>query len=192
LQPFSPGRLLKRLQNKGIHLLPSNIDLQQVNINEKCSEKLKSIEDHVYRQIANTIPALDYISSDWNATLSSSQIGILVREACIYTCPNEVNEYDCVLVERDEISQSYRNAPELGLAPGSDGIQYSLVIGNDYGRHNLYSTDLRPDESTHLELSRTLVNRLTPEAMMRLKRTNQRFQKTVFTLFSMIRPYSQS
>lgn len=187
--PMSPGCLLKRLQRKGINLLPAESDLEQ---SEACKPKLPVIEEFVLQQISQAASALDFTSSPWNTSLSISQAGLCVRESSVYTCPNEENEYDCVLTERDEISVSYLNTPELGIAPGPDGIQCSLVIGNDYGRRALYSPVLRPDEAVHLELPRVLSNRITPEAMGRVHRTNQRFKKTVHTLLSLIKPFSQS
>eukprot|EP00981_Chlorochromonas_danica_P008991 scaffold2392_cov166-Ochromonas_danica.AAC.7 len=186
---LSPGCLLKRLQRKGVSLLPAHIDLNQ---SETYKAKLPILEDYVLKQVARGVSAVDFISSDWNQTLSSSQIGLLARESTVYTCPTEENEYDCVLVQRDEVSTSYKNTPELGFAPGPDGIQFSLVIGNDYGRRPLFSPVLRPDENVHMDLSRTLANRLTPEALNRMRRVNERFQRTVYTLLSLIKPFSQS
>lgn len=131
-------------------------------------------------------------STEWNKTLNDSQVGILARESCVYTCPGEENEYECILAERDEVSITYQNTPELGFAPGADGIQYTLVLGNEYGKRSLFSAVPRPNEITHLELPRTLTQRITPEAMDRIRRINPRFQKTIFTFLSLIRPYSQT
>lgn len=144
--------------------------------------------------MAASASSLEFTSaSAWNTTLNESQIGICVRESNVFTCPAEMNEFECILVERDEVSISYQNTPELGFAPGPDnGIFYSLVYGNEYGNRPLFSHVLRPNEIAHLELSRTLGNRITPEAMERLKRTNQRFAKTIYTLLSLIKIYSQS
>jgi hypothetical protein len=187
-KPFSPGSLLRRLQRKGIHLLPTEVDLAAVNGKHT---KIRVLEEQVWRQIAQSASALDFCSSPWNLTLNESQIGILAREASVYSCPAELNDYECILVERDEVTVSYLNTPDLGIAPGVDGVQYLLVLGNDYGRRPLFSPIPRPDEMRHLELSRTLDQRISPEAMQRLRRCNQRFVKTVYTLLSLLKPYSQ-
>lgn len=150
------------------------------------------LENEVLDQISGCASALEFHSSPWNKTLSESQIGLLARESTVYTCPTEENEYECILVERDEVSVAYQNTPELGLAPGPDGIQYALVYGNEYGRRPLFSPVLRPGEERHMELSRTLFNRISPEAMQRIQRTNQRFRRTVYTLLSLLKVYSLS
>lgn len=125
--------------------------------------------------------------------MSESQVGLLTRESTVYTCPTEENEYECVLVERDEVTLSYQNTPELGIAPGPDGIQYGLVMGNEYGRRkNLFSPLLRPGEEKHLEMKRCLTKRISPEAMERIQRMNQRFRKTVYQLLEMLRLYTLS
>jgi len=151
------------------------------------------LEREVLQQLASVANALDITScADWNKSQNESQVGLFVRESCVYTCPGEENEYECVLVERDEISIMYQNTPELGLAPGPDGIQYTLVYGNEYGKRTLFSNAPRSNEAVHLELSRALTQRITPDAMDRIKRINPRFQKTIYTLLSLIRLYSQS
>lgn len=151
------------------------------------------VEDEMWRNVASCASALEFASAkEWNTTLSDSQIGVLVRESTSYACPGESFDFECVLAERDEVSLSFQNTPELGNAPGPDGgILYSLVVGNEYGNKKNFSHALRPNEKAHVEFSKTLENRLTPEAMMRVKRVNQRFQKTVYTLLSLIKVYSQ-
>lgn len=125
--------------------------------------------------------------------MSESQIGIFARESTVYTCPTEENEYECILVERDEVTVAYQNTPELGIAPGPDGIQYALVIGNEYGRRkNLFSPLLRPGEEKQLDLKRSLKKRLSPEAVERIGRVNQRFRKTIYRLLEMLRLYTLS
>lgn len=208
-QPMTPGRLLRRLQRKGINLLPAPIDLEALatfastsatsgstsatSSLPDCHVKHVSLEERVYYEIARNAAALEFQSSTaWNASLSNSQIGLLVRESTVYTCPHECNEYDCVLVERDSVSQSFVNCPGSGPAPGPEGVQFSLVVGNDYGRRTLFSPMLRPDEQVHMDLARTLTRRVTPEGQQRMQRTSERFAKTIQTLFCLMRPFSQS
>lgn len=152
------------------------------------------MEDEVWRHVASSASALEFTSAkDWNTTLNESQIGVLTRESCIFACPGESYDFECVLVERDEVSNSYQNTPDLGFAPGPDqGILYTLVLGNEYGNKKLFSHVPRPNEKAHVEFHKTLESRLTPEAMVRMRRINQRFQKTVYTLLSLIKIYSQS
>lgn len=186
---FTPGVLLKRLQRKGIHLLPTDEDLLS---SKECHFKRRTLEEEAWKQIGASVSAVEFKSSEWNSTLNESQIGFLARESTIYVCPNEGYDYECIIAERDEISISYHNTPELGFTPGSDGIKYLLVYGNEYGTRKHYSTIARPNEVTHLDVASTLRNRIVPEAMNRIKRTNPSFQKTVYTLLSLIKPYSQS
>ena len=128
-------------------------------------------------------------NSKWNEDIGPSRIGLLVRESSIYTCPGETFDYECILVEKDQVSVSYNNTPELGLVPGP-GVKYTLVFGNEYGDRKLFSHVPRPNELSHLDLSRTMTARTTPEAMQRFNRVNQRFRKTVETLLLLIKPYS--
>jgi hypothetical protein len=163
----------------------------------------------VLKQISQSCNALDYsVSNDWNNALNNSQIGIHVRESCVYSNPLDVNEYECVLAERDEVSLAYSNTKDLGIAPGPDGIQYTLLLGNEYGNKSTYSIipyeyalqgikeavnlSLIITDYTHLNVMKALSKRVTHEAKERVARMNQSFQKTVFTLLSLIRVYSQS
>jgi hypothetical protein len=167
------------------------------------------LESEVIKQIAKSCNALEYsISSEWNATLNVSQIGIHVRESCVYSNPLDTNEYECILAERDEVSIAYNNTKDLGIAPGPDGIQYTLILGNEFGRKNTYSIipyefalqglkdavnlSMIVTDYTHLDVMRALSKRVTSEAKDRVGRINQSFQKTVFTLLTLIRIYSQS
>jgi hypothetical protein len=163
----------------------------------------------VLKQISQSCNALDYsVSNDWNNALNNSQIGIHVRESCVYSNPLDVNEFECVLAERDEVSLAYSNTKDLGIAPGPDGIQYTLLLGNEYGNKSTYSIipyeyalqgikeavnlSLIITDYTHLNVMKALSKRVTHEAKERVARMNQSFQKTVFTLLSLIRVYSQS
>lgn len=187
--PMTPGSLFFALQRRGVHLLPTEVDIYLIS---EGKIKNKVLEEEVLKQVATGASALEFMSSPWNQTLNESQAGILLRESTAYTCPGEENEYECILVERDEASTAYFNTPELGIAPGPDGIQYSLVYGNEYGRRPLYSTVPLPGEERHLDMPRTLTQRISPEAMQRIRRINQRFRKNVHSLLSLAKVYSQS
>jgi hypothetical protein len=188
--PMSPASLFYRLLKKGINLMPTDVDLFVLT---KGKIKHRIMENEVWQQVASCASALDFQSATaWNQSLSESQLGLLAREATVYACPGEENEYECILVERDEATLSYQNTPELGLAPGPDGLQYALVMGNEYGKRksNMFSPLLRPGEERHLELKRTLVRRISPEAMERIGRVNQRFKKTVHNVLQLLKLYS--
>lgn len=190
--PMSAASLFYRLLKKGINLLPTDIDLFVVT---EGKIKHRVLENEVWQQVASCASALDFQSTaTWNQSLSESQLGLLARESTVFTCPGEENEYECILVERDEATLSYQNTPELGLAPGPEGVQYALVMGNEYGKrkNNMFSPVLRPGEERHLELKRTLVKRISPEAMERIGRVNQRFKKTVYDVLQLLKLYSLS
>lgn len=141
-------------------------------------------------QVAKGSSAFEFSSASWNQTLNESQGGILVRESNVYTCFPQVNEYECVFVEMDSVSLSYLNTPELGFTPGPGGLKFTLVYGNEYGDKKVFSHVPRPGEIAHLDLSRALTKRATHESLDRMKNINQRFQKTVHTLLSLVKPYS--
>jgi hypothetical protein len=118
------------------------------------------------------------------------QAGILIRESNVYSAFTQQNEYECLFVEMDVVSMSYNNTPDLGPSPGPGGLKYTLVYGNEYGDKKSYSHVPRPREISHLDVPRALVSRATQEALVRLRTVNQSYNKTVFTLLSLIRPYS--
>ena len=150
------------------------------------------MEAALLKEIARASNSFEFTSSSWNQQLNQLQVGVLARETTSYTCFNEKNEYDCVLVEADEVSLSYLNTPELGYTPGAAALKYLCVMGNEYGDKQKYSLQPRPEEITHLTLMRTLTRRATIEAVDRSDRINQRFQKSMHTLLMLVKPYSLS
>jgi hypothetical protein len=148
------------------------------------------LEDNVLRQVARGSSAFEFTNASWNQTLQDAQAGILLRESNVYACFPQANEYECVLVEADEVSTSYQNTPDLGLVPGPGALRYTLVHGNEYGNRKVFSHVPRPGEFAHLDVAHTLTKRATLEALERMKNINQRFQKSVHTLLYLVRPYS--
>jgi hypothetical protein len=104
----------------------------------------------------------------------------------------EKYDYECVLAEHDSVTAAYTNTPALGVVPVPSGMKFTLVFGNEYGNRKLFSHVPRPNEITHVGLSHCLVSRVTPECLERMSHTNQKFQKTVNTLLSLLKPYSLS
>jgi len=187
--PMNPGTLLRKLQRKGINLLPNAADLA---VAERVTMKDAVLEDNLLLQVARGASAFEFSSSSWNQSLNESQGGVLVRESNVYTCFPQFNEFECVYVEMDVVSKSYLNTPELGIAPGPGGLKYTLVNGYEYGKRKIFSPVPRPGEIPHLDLFRPLEKRATWDAQERTKGINQRFQKTVHTLLSLVKPYSLS
>lgn len=214
--PLSPGILLYKLQRKGLNILPSLTHDIDVN----CL-KNPDLEQILLAGLAQGASSMEFRNSNaWATALRHPQkIGVLVRESMVYVCPEEENEYDCVHVEHDSVSMTYINTPELGLAPGG-AVQYTLVIGDDYGRRTLFSPTPRPGkqsihminyainstysyrqivifpcylgEEVHMSLYKCLDSRVTSESSERVAKCNVRFAKTVYTLLKLIRPYSLS
>jgi hypothetical protein len=133
---------------------------------------------------------LEFSNSPWNQAIPESQIGILARESAVYAAASENFDYECVLVEKDDCTTAYSNTPELGVVPGPAGVKFTLVFGNEYGTRKLFSHVPRPQEITHIELSKTLRSRATTECLERFKDVNPSFRKTVGTLLNLIKPYS--
>ncbi len=99
----------------------------------------------------------------WNQfKCSDSQIGILMRETCVYSAPEESYDYECVLAERDVVSTSYLNAPDLGFVDGNENtVKFMLVFGNEYGtKGDEYSNKLRVNEQGHIELCSAVKNKV--------------------------------
>jgi len=140
--------------------------------------------------LARSSSTLDFESSSWNKELSETQIGILARESTIFTGSSDTYDFDCVLAEMDTSSESYRQAPEVGVVPGNSGVKYTLVVGNDYGNRRYFSSVPRPREVSHVNFVYSLNHRITKEAKERIERGNERFHKTVFQLLMLIKPFS--
>lgn len=150
------------------------------------------MEAQVISDIARGASSMEvFSSSTWNQTIcNSSQIGVCIRETCLYTCPDENFEFECVLAESDESSITYVETPDLGLLPGA-GVKYLLVFGNEYGtKKKEYSHTPRPNEETHMTLWKSIEKKVTTEALGRYKESNVRLEKTVNVLLSLIKPYS--
>jgi hypothetical protein len=83
-----------------------------------------------------------------------------------------------------------------------------LVLGNEYGKRGSHYSTIPFDyalqglnqagsimvsnDYCHCEVIRCLEKRLTKGSKERIHRINQSFQKTVYTLLSLMRLYSQS
>ena len=155
-------------------------------------EKRADVEHDVLREIAKCSSALDFASSEHWTALAESQVGLVVRESTAYTCVGESFDYECILAEQDVVSDTFRNAP--GSAPiagvGESACKYTLVFGNEYGNRRGFDNKPRPGEVSHLELATAIGSRCTPEARERIERCNELFQETVFSLLSLVRPFS--
>jgi hypothetical protein len=132
--------------------------------------------------------------SVWNQTVcNDSQIGLLVRETCVYSTPSESFDFECVLAEKDEVSESFLNAPELGTVEGDAAVKLLLVFGNEYGtKEDTFSHAPRMNEVSHMGLHRAITNKVTSSAIDRFLRVNPRFEKAVNTLLTLVKPFSLS
>ena len=129
-------------------------------------------------------------SIEWNQQgRSSNQVGLLVRESSVYTGLDGLFDFECILCELDNHSESFLNAPDVGACPqSSSGVKFTLVMGYEYGNRKLFSHKPRPSEISHLELKVAMGNRSTAETQQRIQRCSVRFQKTVNTLLKLINP----
>ncbi len=150
------------------------------------------VEQRVIDEVSMGISSLEYASSPWNQSIGAAQVGILVRESSVYSCPGETFDYECVLAEHDEVTTAYINTPTLGFVTAPSAVKFTLVFGNEYGTRKLFSHVPRPKELSHIGLSQALALRVTPECLFRQGQTNQKFQKTVNTLLTLVKPYSLS
>lgn len=198
----SPGVLLYKLQRRGLNFLPAPADTARI---ESLPQPSKSavIEMPVLEAISRTANALDVLSCPaWNQRQSphigESRIGLLVRETSAYTGSSEVLDYDCVLAELDAVSESYNRATDGGILPsGLDSVKYTLVMGNRYASYNpleavnvSFSHAPRPGECATLHLVKAMTNRVTEETMTRIAGANVKFQKNVFTILRLVKPFS--
>lgn len=190
-ESMNPGMLLTKLRKHGINLLCSEEDVASC---EKLCGPIKDnqLENDVYEQISQCASAFEFRSSTWNKELSTSEIGLLVRESTAYNAVSEAFDYECIAVEKDSLSQSCRWAPDLGEAKGAgpSGARYTNAVGNHYGERAGFENSPRPGEVPHIELVESLRGRCTPEAYERARRTHGTFSKTIFTLLSLMRPIS--
>ena len=145
------------------------------------------IEDAVYEDMSRWVSSYDYhSSSEWARSIDEHKVGILLRESSCYTGGIDAFDYDCILAEKDEYSLSHSNSPHTGLIP-SPGVKYTLAMGNEYGSKKIFSDSARGTEVAHMTMREAMTTRQTPEADERAKRTNGRFERTVFTLLCGLR-----
>jgi hypothetical protein len=153
------------------------------------------VEARIIQEVAMTVNTLEYSSNKWNQLLDSQeQFGLYVRESTLFTAREESFDYECVLAEEDAGSQSVKDAPDVGVLssernPGAN-VKYLLVMGNEYGNKKNHDLRPRPDEVTHMTISATMTNRITPEAKERLADQNEQFTSVVHRLLQLIQPFT--
>lgn len=141
-----------------------------------------ALESAVYADMSRWISAYDFCSSpEWARTLDEHKIGVLVRESSCYTGCIDTFDYDCVLAESDDHSDSCKNSPDTG-AIASPGVKYTLVLGNEYGSKRAFSNEPRRFQEAHMTIRDAMQSRQTLEAGERANRTNGRFENAVYTL----------
>jgi hypothetical protein len=183
---MAPGELLLKLQRRGINLLPTDLDPSKI---ENHYKKDYDTENQVLEQIAHCASSYDFTSSPWNQQLGEKQIGLLARESTVYIGDADSFDYECILVEADSVSESFKHAPDLGSVSTP---KYLLVIGNEYGNKTNFSHVPRPDEISHLDFTKAMNSRTTADAKSRISRTNERFSRTVHQILQLIKPFSMS
>lgn len=136
LNELPPGELLFALRDAGINLLPLDHDAPNaVRVDEDPTEestvgiviKTPELEAKVYKEFASAAMAFDIAHSRWNAKVSSQRSVFQMRETSVYTGGNlETFDYGMGLIEEDEESQSFRQAPDVGRIE-APAIKCSLV-----------------------------------------------------------------
>jgi len=183
---MAPGELLLKLQRRGINLIPTEMDPGRIEDHYK---KDYDMENQALEQIAHCASAFDFTSSSWNQQLGEKQLGLLARESTIYIGGADTFDYECVLVEADSVSETFKHAPDLGSVSSP---KYLLVLGNEYGNKTHFNHASRPDEISHLDLTKAMNSRTTVDAKTRIERTNERFSRTVHQILQLIKPFSMS
>lgn len=141
----------------------------------------------MYMDMARWISSYDYQSCpEWARSIDPTKVGLLLRESSCYTGGIDNYDFDCVLGELDEFSESNMNSPGTG-AIEPPGVKYTLVLGNEYGSKKVFSNTPRRGEVAHVTIRQSMSTRQTPEADERAARTNGRFEKTVLTLIRAMR-----
>lgn len=194
---LTPGVLLMRLQRRGINLMPTENDLSNV---EGIATKNPALNLEVLQQVSRCANAFEFQSSSaWgDQDRRPGQVGLLVRESSAYTSMGEEGggfDFECVLAEMDGHSESCLHAPDISpdaFPMSTNGVKFTLVMGNEYGNKTRFSNKPRPAEVSHLELAAAMSTRTTIEAQERMQRANVRFQNTVYILLRMINPLSLS
>ena len=153
------------------------------------------MEARIIQEVAMTINTLEYSSNKWNQLLDGEEkFGLYVRESTLFTAREETFDYECVLAEEDAGSQSVKDAPDVGVLsseknPGAN-VKYLLVMGNEYGNKKNHDLKPRPDEVTHMSISATITNRITPEAKKRLDSQDEHFTDVVHKMLQLIQPFT--
>ena len=185
---LAPGALVLSLQKRGINMLPCKKDPLQV---PAIAQPIKDsdLELAVMEEMALCSSTMEFSSTAWNGLeqMGPSRVGLLVREAGAYAGGDDAFDYECVLVEKDVVSDSHVKSPDDPMLPGA-GARYTLVMGNEYGNVEEFSHKPRPNEKVRVDLLDAMDARLTDEAKERVLRTNGGFEDTVLTLLRLVRP----
>ena len=141
----------------------------------------------MYEDMSRWVSSYDYHSSpEWARSIDENKIGVLARESSCYTGGIDTFDFDCILAEKDEFSESNVNSPGTGTIE-PPGVKYTLVMGNEYGSKKVFSNEPRRSEIAHMTIREAMQSRQTVEASERAQRTNGRFEKTVYTLLCGLR-----
>jgi hypothetical protein len=80
---MSPGVLLRKLQSRGVNIMPTKED--DFNSIKEITRKDDILSNEVLQQISRCANAFDFQSSAWSQSIEASKVGILVRESSVYT-----------------------------------------------------------------------------------------------------------
>lgn len=121
---LSPGCLIRALRRTGINVAPDGAD-------EKVSTSVKSplLEKKLCTEMAALASGFDFRNCPAGVASSAGRIAIQVRETDVFVGDNPAGEAEfmTLLVERDVLSKTQREAPDVvGDAPE---LKCSLVLG---------------------------------------------------------------
>lgn len=191
-----PGDLVLALEKAGINIAPTREDADEI-ASAQVQKKIEEFEDLVCQQIAAVSAAFEVKSSKWNGTLGPERCAVQIRESSAFTGDNDdLIDFKIAVLECDSASDTARYAPSAGCMP-LPTIKSSLVRGWEREEtskpvSSTASLDTTPHdgEVPHIQLLECLKSTATTEAVERAELAGHIFQRTVYQLLSLIRPFS--
>jgi hypothetical protein len=190
-QYMSVGQLLSQLQKRGLNILPADVDIKLLEYSiGKCKDS--DLEDDIYVHMSQCANTFDFASTEWNQDLDDAHIGLLARESTVYTATGEAFDYECILVEKDDVALTKRWVPDQGSITGTgpSKARFTSVVGNHYGNRPGFDNAARSGELAHIELLESLRSTCTPEAYERVRKSEEAFASAVYTLLRLVKPIS--
>eukprot|EP00957_Ditylum_brightwellii_P003031 231473-Ditylum_brightwellii.AAC.1 len=188
----SPSDLLLELSRAGLHLLPTDEDIQRVNH----TVKIRDIEERMVSDLSYLCPSYFVKSSRFSVDLGRTKATYQIKESDAFTgagCDPFLPYL--AMVELDRESASAKCAPgseELPVSCGSTRCSILVEGQEEDGAMSAELLDLSAKEGTQscLYMMNCIQPISTEEAIQKVKESSPRTTETMKQLLQLTRPFS--